>query len=510
MKPNRRFIGAALASASLLGAAATLSPASAASTVVVGATETISSHNPHGDSISMGYGIWCEVYGCLGTYSFTKGAYVGMLAESWSVDKADPNIWTFKLRQGLKCHVDGKELTSEDVVHSITRMGTDPQTRQKQNVKHVKSVKAIDKYTVEVVTKQPTAPLLEFLFDRVMITGKDLFDKHGPKVADRQYPLGWGPYKLKEIVIGQRIVLEKDPASTFAKPENPDTLIFRIMREPEQRVTALLNNEIQIAQFIPPHLGPRIKSATNANLVPTSSVELMFLAMSPKKKPFDNAMARKAACMAINRDAIIKAILGGQAERLDAPIGEGQYAYNPADAAKMKVPYDPAAAKALLEKAGLVGAEIELETPVGRYVNDKQITESMIPMLNAVGFKAKLKTPEWPTLWANVQKGNVPFFYMGRGGVVDPSPAFAQYFETGGSPRIGFSSAKVDALLQKERATFDPEERKKVINQAFAQIVEEQPACFMWKHKLLYGISKGVAYTPNPTGKVWGSEIAVK
>ncbi len=57
MKPNRRFIGAAFASASLLGAAATLSPASAASTVVVGATETISSHNPHGDSISMGYGI---------------------------------------------------------------------------------------------------------------------------------------------------------------------------------------------------------------------------------------------------------------------------------------------------------------------------------------------------------------------------------------------------------------------------------------------------------------------
>ena len=31
------------------------------------------------------------------------------------------------------------------------------------------------------------------------------------------------------------------------KPDNPDTLIFTIMREPEQRVTALLNNEIQIA-----------------------------------------------------------------------------------------------------------------------------------------------------------------------------------------------------------------------------------------------------------------------
>lgn len=510
MKPNRRLLGAVLASASLLGTAATLSPAFAASQVTIGVTETISSYNPHGDSISMGYGIWCEVYGCLGTYNFEKGAYEGMVVESWTVDKDDPKIWTFKLRQGLKRHGDGKELTSEDVVHAMDRMANDPQTRQKQNVKHVVSVTAVDKYTVKVVTKEPTAPLLEFLFDRVMITGKDLYDKYGAKDADRKYPLGWGPYKLKEITIGQRIVLEKDPTNVFAKPENPDTLIFRIMREPEQRVTALLNNEIQIAQFIPPHLAGRIASATNAEVVPTSSVELMFLAMSPKQKPFDNPMARKAACLAIDRDAIIKAILGGQAERLDAPIGEGQYGYNPDDAAKMKVPYDPKQARELLEKAGLVGAEIELETPVGRYVNDKQVTEAMIPMLNAVGFKAKLKTPEWPTLWADVQKGKVPFYYMGRGGVVDPSPAFAQYFETNGSPRIGFSSEKVDALLQKERATFDPEERKKVLNQAFAQIVEEQPACFMWKHKLLYGIAKSVAYVPNPTGKVWGSEIAVK
>jgi len=510
LKPTRRLFGVALTGAALLGATALASAVSAETRVVIGATETISSHNPHGDSISMGYGIWCQVYGCLGTYSFAKGDYVGMLAERWEVDKKDPNVWLFHLRKGVKRQYDGKELAAEDVVHSINRMAKDPQTRQKQNVKHVKSASVVDKYTVKVVTKLPTAPLLEFLFDRVMVTSKDLFDKHGPRNADRKYPWGYGPYKLEELVIGERIVLRKDPASPWAKPENPDTVIFRVMREPEQRVTALLNNEIQIAQFIPPHLGGRVSSAPNANLVPTPSVEIMFFAMSPKWKPFDNRLARKAACMAIDRDAIIKAILGGQAERLDAPVGQGQYAYDPAAAARMKVPYDPKEARALLEKAGLIGAEIELETPVGRYVNDKQLTEAMIPMLNAVGFKAKLKTPEWPTLWANVQKGKTPFYYMGRGSVVDPSPAFAQYFETGGSPRIGFSNEEVDRLLRKERATFDPEERKKVINLAFAKIVEEQPACFMWKHNLLYGIAKNVTYTPNPTGKVWGSDMAVR
>ena len=118
---------------------------------------------------------------------------------------------------------------------------------------------AVDKYTVRVVTKQPTASLLEYLFDRFIITGKDLYEKYGARDADRKYLWGWGPYKLKELEIGQRIVLERDPANPEAKPENPDTLIFTIMREPEQRVTALLNNEIQIAEFIPPQLAPRVR-----------------------------------------------------------------------------------------------------------------------------------------------------------------------------------------------------------------------------------------------------------
>lgn len=510
MKKLTNRISTAIAVSVLLAGAAVISPVSAQKRVAIGATETISSHNPHGDSISMGYGIWCQVYGCLGYFDFASGTYKGMLAEKWEVDAKDPNIWTFYLRKGLKRQNDGKELTSADVVHSFWRMKNDKQSRQTQNVKHVAKTEALDKYTVRVTTKKPTAPLLEFLFDRVMITGKDLYDKHGARDADRKFPWGWGPYKLKQIDIGQRIVLEKDATNPWATATMPDELIFRVMREAEQRVTALLNNEIQIAQFIPPHLAGRISKASNANLVPTSSVELMFLAMSPKFKPWDNRVLRKAVCHAINRDGIIKAILKGQAQRLDAPIGPGQYGYDPEAAAAMKVEYDVAKAKEMIEKAGLKGTKVALSTPVGRYVNDKQVTESMIPMLKAIGLDATLKTPEWPTLWANVQKGKVPFYYMGRGGVVDPSPAFAQYFETGGSPRIGFSSEKVDSLLQKERATFDPEERKKVLNEAFAEIVKEQPACFLWRHKLLYGISKSVAYVPTPTGRIWGSDIVVK
>ena len=59
-----------------------------------------------------------------------------------------------------------------------------------------------------------------------MITSKDLFDKHGAKTADRKYPWGWGPYKLKQIKIGQQIALEKAKGNVFATSSMPDELIF--------------------------------------------------------------------------------------------------------------------------------------------------------------------------------------------------------------------------------------------------------------------------------------------
>ena len=75
---------------------------------------------------------------------------------------------------------------------SFKRINTDPQSKQKQNIAPVKEMIAVDPYTVKIVTKEPTASLLEFLFDRFIITGKDLYDKYGAREADRKYPVGMG------------------------------------------------------------------------------------------------------------------------------------------------------------------------------------------------------------------------------------------------------------------------------------------------------------------------------
>src|SRR5947199_8248133 len=92
------------------------------------------------------------------------------------------------------------------------------------------------------------------------------------------------------------------------------------MRKTEQRVAAIVNGEIDIAAFIPPHLRQRVEKSTNLKIVGTDSVEIMFLAMQPKP-PFDKKEVRQAVCHAINREQIISTLLEDFASRLDDPLG---------------------------------------------------------------------------------------------------------------------------------------------------------------------------------------------
>jgi peptide/nickel transport system substrate-binding protein len=164
---------------------------------------------------------------------------------------------------------------------------------------------------------------------------------------------------------------------------------------------------------------------------------------------------------------------------LDTPIGPGQYAYTPN--VEPKYTYDPQKAKDLVKEAGFPdGVDVELSTPVNMYTKDKEITQAMVPMLNAVGIRTKLLAPEWSTLWANVQTGKVPFFYMGRGQVRDPGQPLSQYFET------------------------------KLLADVMARIQEEAPAAFMWRYKLLWGVASNLQWEPRSDEGIYAHEIKLK
>ena len=131
-------------------AGAALRPAGAAETrISIGVTETMDTFNPYADSVSLMYSVWCQVLGCLGTYDFDKGQHVGLVLERWEVK--DPNNWLFHVRKGLKFH-NGTPVTAHDIVHSMGRTRKDPQSKQTQNIAAVASEKALNDYTVQVLS----------------------------------------------------------------------------------------------------------------------------------------------------------------------------------------------------------------------------------------------------------------------------------------------------------------------------------------------------------------------
>ncbi|MTH61294.1 ABC transporter substrate-binding protein [Paracoccus litorisediminis] len=470
--------------------------------VAVAITETISGYNPYADPVVLLSNVWCQVYGCVTRYDFDRNEFVPYLAET--VQSVDPLTWEIRLPEGAKRH-NGEPVLAQDIVHSIDYLGKNPSSGKSYLVAGWSKVEAIDDRTVRITTATPDATVPDNLAG-VAVTSKALYDQMGEAMF-RDAPFGAGPYKLDEVSIGEHIVISRNDGHPMLSPNNPTQIMYRIMPEPEQRVTALANGEVQIAQSVPPQLMARVADMPNAQIATTNSVEMMFLAMSPKTHPWDRKEARQAVAHAINREAIVRAILQGQADLLNGPVSAGQIGHDPEFTGTYD--YNPEKARELLQSAGLEGVEVTLSTPVGRYTADRQITEAMVPMLEAAGFKVTLDTPEWATLWANVQQGKVPFYYMGRGSMIDPSRALHQYFATGGSPRIGFSDPELDTLLAAERAEFDPAARDEKMQAAVRYLVDAAPAAFMWQHKMAWGVSKGISFQPRPADQVNGWEVFV-
>jgi peptide/nickel transport system substrate-binding protein len=470
-------------------------------TLRISTTERLITTNPYGDSNSQMYSIWCQIYGCLGVYDWQQKKYVGMLAQSWEI--VGPKTWRFHLRTDLKRHDGGPGPTAKDVVHAFQRILADPESTQRSVVADVADVTAVDEHTVDFHTKAPNAPFLSFLFDRLAVTSNQLYTKLG-RDADNKAAFGWGPYKLDEFVIDQRVVLSRNDSYPGIDQKTPKRVIYQTIMEAEQRVTALLNGEVEIARLIPPQLVNRVENRSDVNVVKTDSIEQIFLGLNNAFKPWDDVRVRRAASHAIDRDLIIQKLLNGEAARLDGPVGgKPQICY--AGGVKGAYAYDPALAKKLLAEAGYKdgGPDIELLTSSNRLISDKLASEVIAQMLTRVGFRVKLQVLEYAKLWSLVRPGKAPTYYFNRGSVFDATDSMAQYFETGGSPRIGYSNPKFDDLISRVRQEFDETKRCTLMNEAAELIVNDAPVVHLWTHALVSGVRKGITYPANASGELW-------
>lgn len=416
-------------------------------------------------------------------------------------ETADPTTWVLTLRSGVKWH-NGDVFTADDIAFSLARV-TDPATRSLfvGSFSVIASTKVRDPLTLEIKTKQPDP----FMPQRLANHGSNVLPKkYLEAVGEKAFlekPVGTGPYKFKQFTAGQNVVLERN--ENYWDPVSFNSVTIRKIPEMSARTSALRTGEVHIINGVSPDAISQITTSTTKP-VTTPSGSAFFLPINMHTAPLNNRDIRHALSLAIDREAIIKNLLGGQATALSEPILAGTVG---ADPSRKPLAYDPDQARSLLKKAGYAKQEILYETMANAYFgNDREIGEALVAMWGDVGFNAKLSVIE-PAVRAqkNTARGFQGLFaayfsaqYGDAAGLmwraIGPSGVLSHYWNV---PDANARS-EFNELGAKAVQNFNPAERAALYQKMSSIMLDVMPWVLMFEPSMIYGASNKLKLTPGP------------
>lgn len=318
------------------------------------------------------------------------------LATRWE-QSSDGLAWTFYLRKDINFH-DGTPFNADAVVYYFKRALGDPKTIKGWSLfgELVKSVEAVDPYTVRIDMKRPHAYFLNRLaHGGAAIASVAAQEKFGKDMA--YTAVGTGPFKFVEWVKGDHITLVANENYWRGRP-NLDKIIIKPVREAGTRVLQLEAGQIQVTGQVPDETIPRLKKSKNTEVVTTLSNQGIRVTMNLSKKPFDNNLVRQALNYAVDKEVIAKHLYGGLAVPIPAAVSPAITGY-----AEMRgYHYNPALAKLLLAKAGYPNgfSATIWTTSTGIIMKDLSLCETLQKYFAAVGVQLKIERMEWAAISA--------------------------------------------------------------------------------------------------------------
>lgn len=460
------------------------------------------SMNPYNHSSNPTYGLWQHITEPLVEVDFSQGKHYGVLAESWEFEG---KRWVFHLRKGIRFH-NGAPFTAKDVIFSVNRIKTDKQSLQASNFREVTEMQAPDDYTVIFVSNKPNAVFLDRVINRFMLS-RVAYDKYGDKMDEHM--AGTGPYKFVSFVRDGNFVMRRNDEYWGKKPEINE-VVYRKVNEEAARVAGLEAGQADVINNVPVHEIPRLDRHPRVRIEKVEGLRTYFLALNPAHKPFDNKLVRQAVNYSVNAEAIVKNIFDGNGYVLNGPIGPNVIGYSPEI---KRYPYEPKKAKELLAKAGYSGGlEVKLYYGAGRYPKDTETLQVVAEQMRAGGFRVELVPQEWVVFWGNtgVNGGKLPFYYIGRGGVIDADTLYDQYFRTGVTKRVLYSNPNFDKLIEQEQVTGDHNKRVAFLQEGGKILMEDVPLVPLFNLADVYGVARNVIWKARPDEKILANEMTIK
>ncbi|MFQ5849597.1 MAG: ABC transporter substrate-binding protein [Candidatus Binatia bacterium] len=464
----------------------------------------LDSLHPYNHSSSPLYGLWEHVLEPLVIYDYSTNEWKGRLAESWEFQG---KRWVFHLRKGIKFS-DGSSFTSKDVAFSMNFAKTDKKSLQRSPFKRVVEIQTPDDYTVVVLTKKPRVTFISRGVRNRYIMSRAAAEKHGMDFSKKP-PVGTGPYTLVSFKRDGDTVLRRNDNYWGERPQIRE-LIWRKVPEEAARVAGLEAGQGDVVDHIPVHEIPRLQRHPRVRVEKVAGLRIYFFGLNPAFKPWDNKLIRQAANYSVDAHSIVKNIFDGNGFVLDGPVASHVIGYDPN---WKRYPYDPKKARALLAKGGYKnGVDVKLYFNPARYAKTLEVVQVVKEQMRKGGFRVELVPQEWVVYWgrSGINGGKLPFYYIGRGGVLDADIFWDQYFHTGVTKRLSYSNPEFDALIEKEQGMSDHEERVKVLQQVGRILMDDVPFIPLYHLADTYGVSREIIWKPRPDEEIHVYEMRIR
>ncbi|MEU7576020.1 ABC transporter substrate-binding protein [Streptomyces sp. NPDC041068] len=391
------------------------------------------------------------------------------LARSWQ-EAEDGRSITFALRKGVTFH-NGRPFTSADVAFALENLTKDTTASQLKHVAQaITKVVEDDEHTVTLELAHPVSNLFD-LFELLLIVDKESVDDlvKGTKFV------GTGPFRVVSRQAGTGIELKRN--ETYWKKGSPllDGIEVSVVAQSTSMVSSLRSGGTHLLVDVAPLDAAAIKGDRRFEVTVSDAHDSAFyVASNVKVKPLDDKRVRQAVAWAVDRERVLKQVLGGIGTVSSLPWSTSSPAYDKKKAAHYS--RDLKKAKALIEAAGARGKHVKVVYNAGLPTNAK-IAEIVQYDLGKIGLEARAEPLQAPDFLAKLQSGELPgLFINGHGfGQLHPATLVKGAFPFNADKNASnFDSDTYRALADRLWKAGDEAAARKAADELNDQLLDEQ------------------------------------